>query len=97
MNNITYNVSNSVVSVIDCGTIVSSFNENIDFNVKIVSAILLLLLIFEWWSINKVITGKLTHDDKQRYISFVLTFIHSMLLLMSFYIFYWLVLSSVDF
>lgn len=92
-----YIVNGTYGKVYDCGTMITQWNDKVTGMVKAVSIVMIVLIIFEWWAVNKVMNGKLTHDRKQLYISFIFIFIHSLIMLGAFYIMYWLVLSGVDF
>lgn len=81
----------------DCGQLVYSLSDKVSFNVKLVSVVMIFLIIFEWWALNRVMNGKLTHQEKQKYYGFIMTFIHSLLLFGAFYLMYWMLLAGIDF
>ena len=97
MSNMTYLVNNTYTKAVDCGDMISQFSSQVSWTVKTVSIAIIFLIIFEWWAVNRVMNGNLTHDRKQIYISFIFMFIHGLILLGSFIIMYWLVLSGLDF
>jgi len=96
IENFTNNIS-VYNPVIDCGRMITDISSKANMNLKIVSIAMLLLIIFEWWAINRVNNGRLTHDEKQKYISFIMVFIHSLILFGAFYFMYWILLSGLEF
>lgn len=94
--NLTINNS-SQLFIKDCGTLISEFSKSVDFNMRLVSIVLFILIIFEWWALNKVNRGKLTIERRENLTSFILIFIHALILFGSFYLMYFIVLAKLDF
>lgn len=98
--NTTVNLSSSYMNNVEefnCGVMQSNFQSQVGQYCTIVSIALIFLIIFEWWALNRVMNGKLSHDEKSKYYSFIMVFIHSLILFGAFYLFYWIVLSGIDF
>jgi uncharacterized membrane protein YwzB len=82
---------------LNCGVLQSQFSDQVGQYTKIVSIVLIFLVIFEWWALNRVMNGKLSHEQKSMYFGFIMTFIHALILFGVFYLFYWIVLARIDF
>lgn len=96
LTNYTLNESYQPLKMIDCGTIQADVFSRVGLTVKIASGIIIGLLIFQWWAISKVMTSKEDDDRKQFLVSMIQTFITGVILLLSFIIFYWLVLAGIE-
>jgi energy-converting hydrogenase Eha subunit F len=92
MNNTSY----EPLKLIDCGTIKTDIFSKVGFTVKLASGIIIALIIFEWWAINKVMSSSEDDERKSFLIGMILTFISGIQLLLSFIIFYWLVLAGLE-
>lgn len=82
--------------MIDCGTIQADVFSRVGVTVKIVSGIVILMVIFQWWAINKVMASGEDEERKRFLIGMIQTFISGIILMLSFIIFYWLVLAGID-
>lgn len=94
---LNYTVNQSMIKVIDCGTIKYDLASKVSFVFKLSIFVTLGLLIFEWWAISKIIASKESNERKKFLIDFCMIFCKGVMLLMLFNMIYWVFLAGIDF
>jgi len=78
------------LKLVDCGVLQANAYTNISNTVKFSAIVLFILVVFEWWALNKIMNSGESEERKQELVALTLTFISGIMMLLSFIMIFWL-------
>ena len=97
INYSNYTINNSMFTPQNCGKLMYSLQSRVNGTIKVIIIVMILMLIFEFWALKRIMHSGESHDRKAELVDMILTFIHPIMIVFVFYLIYWIFLSGIDF